>query len=275
MKVPKRKYYPLNEAADMLGCSVNDLIFHGAHGNIELCAYLQTEMFLTYDHNLQDWKINEAYNFNTGDYEEVSHYPDILTAPQYGQSIDDIAKISASFSYVFSSDILFVSDEGYGLIPSTNESGIECSGSRSIDIRGLMAIPQFTLKDYEVALTNGSEIVCVFWDVPCSAIVNDEHRKPSDFTPHIAGWERCITKKDLYITLAEMNKLTARDEEEPLTYKQAQFIYDLLFIQYGRDVADNPRRFIDDPDSEIAKDFHGKAKLPSGRSVERWLKKAF
>ncbi|EBV6877517.1 hypothetical protein AA01_17885 [Salmonella enterica subsp. enterica serovar Pomona] len=278
MKVPKRKYYPLNEAAEILECSVNDLIFHGAHGNIELCAYLQTEMFLMYDFDLQEWKICETYNANKGEYEDVPHYPQIMTEPQCGQLIDDIAKVSAAFSYIFSSDILFISDEGHGLAtpPSTNEGSTLHLGARSITIRGLMAVPQFTLKDYETALTNGNEVVCVFWDVPNAAIIDNEQRKPSDFTPTIAGWDFLISKRDLYITLSEMNKLTAGDEGESLTCRQAQFIYDLLAIHYGQDVADNPRRFIDDPDSEIAKDFHDKTKkLPSGRSVERWLKKLF
>lgn len=274
MKVPKRKYYPLNEAAEMLGCSVNDLIFHGAHGNIELCAYMQVEIWITYNGDEGKWEVYEAYYCD--DKNQPIHYPGIEIAPgNNAPTIDEIVKTKGKFSYIFSSDILLISDEGIGLIPSPHRGGGDIRGTRTVTVKGLMAAPQLILKDYEAALINGDGVICAFWDVPKSAIADSEQCKPVDFMPALSGWEHLISSQNLYITLSEMNKLTASGDDEPLTYKQARFIYDLLAIQYGQDVADNPRRFIDNPDSEIAKDFNDKAKLPSGRSVERWLKKAF
>ncbi|WP_080178697.1 hypothetical protein [Salmonella enterica] len=274
MKVPKRKYYPLSEAAEMLGCSVNDLIFHGAHGNIELCAYMQVEIWITYNDDSSKWEVYEAYYCD--DENQPIHYPEIQTAPNNSAStIDELVKTEGEFDYIFSSDILLISDSGYGLSPSPHAGGSDARGSRTVIVKGLVAAEQFILKDYEAALISGDDIICAFWNVPAAAMANKDECTPADFLPRIAGWEHAISKQNLYITISEMNKLTASDDE-PLTHKQAQFIYDLLAVQYGQDVADNPRRFIDDPDSEIAKDFHDKTKkLPSGRSVERWLKKAY
>ncbi|EII0864692.1 hypothetical protein LGS79_002131 [Salmonella enterica] len=275
MKVPKRKYYPLSEAAEMLGCSVNDLIFHGAHGSVELCAYMQTEMDIKYNDDSLKWEVTDAYYCN--DDKIPTSYPEIMIGPDSGSTtIDGIIKTKGEYNYIYSSDILLVSDSGYGLKPAPIPTGDYVHGFRYIKVKGLMAVPQFILKDFETILMNGDDVECVFWDVPKSAIANSAECNPINFTPEIAGWEHSISKKNLYITLTEMDKLVASDSGNFLTYKQALFIYDLLAIHYGEDVAENPRGFIDNPDSEIAKDFNKKGKnLPSGRSVERWLKKVF
>lgn len=275
MKVPKRKYYPLSEAAEMLGCSVNDLIFHGAHGSIELCAYMQIEMDIKYNDDARKWEVMEAYYCE--DEDKPTYHPEIMVAPgNSSTTIDEIIKTKGEYNYIYSSDILLVSDDGFGLKPTITPTGDYAHGLRSIKIKGLMAAHQFILKDFETTLMNGDDVVCAFWSVPKSAIADSTECEPTSFTPEIAGWEHSISKKNLYITLAEMNKLAASDADNFLTYKQSLFIYDLLAIHYGEDVAENPRGFIDNPDSEIAKDFNKKGKsLPSGRSVERWLKKVF
>lgn len=54
---------------------------------------------------------------------------------------------------------------------------------------------------------------------------------------------------------------------------QAEFIQNLLSIHYGEEVANNPRKFLDNPRSEIIKDFETKGlKPPAGETVKRWLK---
>lgn len=53
---------------------------------------------------------------------------------------------------------------------------------------------------------------------------------------------------------------------------QNKFIKSLLRIQYGEDVAQNPRRFIEQADSEINNDFNGlNIKIPAGKTVQTWL----
>ncbi|MHA1067187.1 hypothetical protein ACR9GP_25555 [Enterobacter ludwigii] len=40
IKLPERLYYPLPEAAELLNCSVRDLIHYGAIGVLDICAYV-------------------------------------------------------------------------------------------------------------------------------------------------------------------------------------------------------------------------------------------
>lgn len=275
MKVPKRKYYPLSEAAEILDCNVNDLIFHGVHGNIELCVHVQLEIDSHYHKEKKEWELGEVYYFKKSNY-VVTHFPEIILgnpSPYVAQLVDELG----DFKFVFSSDILLISESGYGVrgvkFPPLGEDYI-MSGMRMIKINGLLAIPQHVLKDYEVAITKGEEVIGVYWDIPKDAIKDDEQSNPIEFTPKaITGFEYPISKQDIYITLNEMEKISKKIDGNDLTQKQSRFIYDLLAIHYGNDVAENPRRFIDDPNSEISKDFSLKGDLPSGRSVERWLKK--
>ncbi|OOR98871.1 hypothetical protein B0187_06305 [Haemophilus paracuniculus] len=63
---------------------------------------------------------------------------------------------------------------------------------------------------------------------------------------------------------------------KPLSTKtinaQAQLIKDLIVAEYGEDVANNIRKHIDDPHSEIVRDFHAKGlNLPSGKTVQKWI----
>lgn len=53
---------------------------------------------------------------------------------------------------------------------------------------------------------------------------------------------------------------------------QAKFIKNLLMVTYGKDVAENPRKYIDGKDTEIRKDFDTKnLYCPCGVTVETWL----
>ncbi len=40
MNLPERKYYPINDAANKLECSVNDILHYASIGIIDLCIYL-------------------------------------------------------------------------------------------------------------------------------------------------------------------------------------------------------------------------------------------
>ncbi|MGI3398292.1 hypothetical protein [Providencia stuartii] len=54
---------------------------------------------------------------------------------------------------------------------------------------------------------------------------------------------------------------------------RTQFIKSLLYIHYGNDVAESPRRFMEGKDSVILDDFKNKGIIPpSGKAVQDWLK---
>ncbi|EGF6520397.1 hypothetical protein IC066_001146 [Salmonella enterica] len=73
-------------------------------------------------------------------------------------------------------------------------------------------------------------------------------------------------------------KKSSTDKEEiskTIANNRASLIKALLAIHYGDDVADNPRKFIENKDSEICKDFQLKGiSLPSGKTIADWLKDA-
>ncbi|MBI6548448.1 hypothetical protein [Xenorhabdus lircayensis] len=55
--------------------------------------------------------------------------------------------------------------------------------------------------------------------------------------------------------------------------KQADFIYALLAVHYGSDIANNPRSHIDNINGEIRVDFESSGfAMPSGNTVSGWLK---
>ncbi|MCX9058832.1 hypothetical protein NLN90_22730 [Citrobacter portucalensis] len=54
---------------------------------------------------------------------------------------------------------------------------------------------------------------------------------------------------------------------------RAAFIKSLLYVCYGKEVADNPRKFFDNPRSKIKIDFDKAGiSLPSGKAIDNWLK---
>lgn len=62
------------------------------------------------------------------------------------------------------------------------------------------------------------------------------------------------------------------DNQKTMNYR-AMFIKSLLYICYGEEAAENPRKFIDNPRSKIKIDFETKGiRLPSGKAIESWLK---
>ncbi len=70
-----------------------------------------------------------------------------------------------------------------------------------------------------------------------------------------------------------VNKLTHNKEDNTKTINsRSQFIKSLLHIHYGSDVAESPRRFLEQKNSTIIDDFRKlNIKPPSGKSVQAWI----
>ncbi|HCF8657742.1 hypothetical protein [Atlantibacter hermannii] len=64
------------------------------------------------------------------------------------------------------------------------------------------------------------------------------------------------------------------EENNPKTMNyRAMFIKSLLYVCYGEEAAESPRKFLDNPRSKIKIDFESKGlRIPSGKSIEAWLK---
>ncbi|MBV7387231.1 hypothetical protein KRX11_01010 [Pasteurellaceae bacterium TAE3-ERU1] len=57
------------------------------------------------------------------------------------------------------------------------------------------------------------------------------------------------------------------------TNQQAQFIFDLLKVHYGDDVAEKIRSYADNSRSKLRRDFEKKGLiLPTGKTLKNWLK---
>lgn len=69
------------------------------------------------------------------------------------------------------------------------------------------------------------------------------------------------------------NEVTHNKEKNTKTINsRAQFIKSLLHIHYGSDVAESPRRFLEQNNSTIIDDFRKlNIKPPSGKSVQTWI----
>ncbi|EMI4429969.1 hypothetical protein V6478_003389 [Providencia rettgeri] len=64
----------------------------------------------------------------------------------------------------------------------------------------------------------------------------------------------------------------AEDDRKTVARNRAGFIKALLYVHYGEDAAEKPKKFIDD-NVEIREKFKAKnLKLPSGKTIENWLK---
>ncbi|MDO9956872.1 hypothetical protein Q7471_08910 [Glaesserella parasuis] len=95
--------------------------------------------------------------------------------------------------------------------------------------------------------------------------------------------ESYIDLDELYITNESLENFL-KDKEQPKPPKigtktlntQAEFIRNLITIHYGEDIANNIRNQLDDPNSDISKDFDNKAlKAPSGKTVDRWINRPY
>lgn len=70
-------------------------------------------------------------------------------------------------------------------------------------------------------------------------------------------------------------EIESKQEKTPTTKtlnSQAECIRNLIIAHYGEEVANNIRKELENPNSEISKDFDKKGlKAPSGKAVDRWI----
>lgn len=85
----------------------------------------------------------------------------------------------------------------------------------------------------------------------------------------------CLLDHPITISLVQ-NKIEQSKNSPKTANHQARFIKTMLRFMYGsEDLANHPRRYFDNPDSEISTDFKNSGlKLPSGKTVENWIKDA-
>ncbi len=82
----------------------------------------------------------------------------------------------------------------------------------------------------------------------------------------------CLQSNQMEIFLANNNENVPKESTKTSNH-QARFIKTLLYFAYSDEkVANNPRSYFDNPDSEICRDFRAMGlKLPSGKTIQKWL----
>ncbi|EDX3512583.1 hypothetical protein J5047_005000 [Salmonella enterica] len=84
--------------------------------------------------------------------------------------------------------------------------------------------------------------------------------------------QRVLFSKANYENNSKPIKLIEDENQKTKNYR-AIFIKSLLYVCYGKEAAENPRKFLDNPRSKIRIDFEKEGiPLPSGRSIDNWLK---
>ncbi|KMK50518.1 hypothetical protein RO21_11295 [[Actinobacillus] muris] len=88
-----------------------------------------------------------------------------------------------------------------------------------------------------------------------------------------------LSPENLYILNSDLEDFLNNKAEPPNKVSnnktintQAEFIRNLISVTYGEDVANNIRKHLDNPQSEISRDFETKGlTAPSGKTVDKWI----
>ncbi|WP_193829955.1 hypothetical protein [Morganella morganii] len=258
--IPEIAYCRVDRAARLIGCEIEDLYHWMETDVIKGCINVMYE--------------NQS-NADIFVYGDIEHATEYLKNIDWGGGYFPFSKYSVS-----TLDIALMGSEPYPLTETSDEYtffyGVIC-GVWVID-SGL----QYLFSDEETIEVRRLKPCCI------------DHEK-HDFTH--ATCEMNIKKSDLWVLKDDLEKLAGKQfreleqgyesaikkkikAEERFTENRtktnnarAQFIKSLLHIHYGSDVAESPRRFMENKDSEISNDFKNQGIIPpSGKAVQDWLK---
>ncbi|HEI8512309.1 TPA: hypothetical protein SLE25_000664 [Morganella morganii] len=281
IKVPF-KYCRIERAAKLLDIDVDDIINMAANDYIQLCVNFFTEP--------------ARLNFKVRDHDgssliNLERMIDCLE-PLYFGNDKGLSNITS---------FLFSEKQRSDLLNSFNQSG------NTNDYVSTYFSKTELLQCYADGYANG------LWAVPVHAIIYLELNGFCNFDDgefYIAGIDNSgfekrlslkigtdnnykISKSDLWITKEtvkaiansdfDLDKISTNEinhryiksdiDSTKSNNVKNNFIKSLLHIHYGDDVAENPRRFMDNKDSEISNDFRNqKITPPSGKAVQEWLK---
>ncbi|WP_241622500.1 hypothetical protein [Rosenbergiella australiborealis] len=273
MALPLRKYYPLSKAALELNCGVDDLLHFAAIGVLQLCVHI----------NIKRDKGDTAYvsaSLSDDLFEQLN-----CDWNERGLTyITDMNNIEESSSYrSFMLHEADDNDDPDGLIENA---------------RGWFGINYTELSSPEFEITQAANVVSLTMLREHFNLKHDKNTPNTEgYSPSIIFFdrERLFSIDDFAITRSELellrnggmpilNSMFGNEliTQEKISKKvgmktinsQGAFIKSLLYLMYSdQDMLDSPRKFIDDPESEIVKDFDSKRlKLPAGKTIEAWLK---
>lgn len=263
MALPERLFYTLDQAGKILNCTIEDLLYFGyakvcqfcfilPNTDIDLCVVSTTKILsnLTFEKYTR-YKYITPYTYleeNTRDHIEAGeiHIDGLLAI-----SPRDCEILYKNFINKKSNDI----EISAALIPRVASDVI--NSTKDYDVMDIyfsedlsLNLTQLFITNYEMELLkNGGRNI--------------------ELDAYFGGLNKFNGKAN-YLNL---NNLTSRIDNTP-TNLQIEFIRNLLFLKYGEDAIENPRNFIEKNKSPLVRDFElNGLKYPSGKSLEKWLKK--
>ncbi len=232
MKLPKRAYYPLSEAATLMGCGVRDVIHFGAIDALDFYVFINK-----FDAPGESW-------FH-------------LNIPN--NQVDNI-----DFFGCLSGDGWMLYDVAF----KKKSDGFYLDGYYAKSISGLFNVNGFYLQPLEFSDSCNLETTVL------SSHPEDEDYLPVDV--NLIGFNLSIGRDYLCVLGKDIDKFMNIEEKnvsQTVASNQSQMIKALLYIHYGEEVANKPRKFFDDNESEVCKDFQLRGMgIPSGKTVAAWLK---
>lgn len=269
MILPRRKYYPLHKAAKEVECDIDDLLHYASMGILQLCVHIN----INGDDAFSDCYINSDID------------DDLL---------ESLQKEVNPAPLIWSTDMNYISEDADFLLLSLSD---EC-GSKINNAIGWFAINNTELIMPEFEETGEIE---AFTLVHLREHLNMKNKylrkKTSGYNPGLIMFyqPKKFTINDFCITSPELELLKSgggdllkfafmkNPEESAIAQKkigaktingQSEFIKSLLYLLYSdEELIENPRKFIDNHDSDIVKDFDAKGlKLPTGKTIAAWLK---
>lgn len=261
LNIPIPEYCTLGRASKLLDCEISDLIHFGEIGVITICIKVPestkgwVHIFNSDEDTLYDIENNWSSRGAISEFVTVDE-PLCNSEPFKGG-----IKVPAFISGLWG--LLRCSEYGkpFNEIPCDKSSVLKATD------RNFFAILNLPNEEWGV-----DEIINI--DPENMYILGSDIEKLIEFKGKRFKQEDNdsieLNKKVDEILLLEKN-------EDSLPKKtlntRAQFIKSLLYIHYGNDVAESPRRFMEGKDSVILDDFKNKGIIPpSGKAVQDWLK---
>ncbi len=254
MALPKKLYFTLDEVSKKLNCSISDLIHFAVYDEIELCVKLSSESIDIMD--------NYPRVINSNENEDALNkimYP-------YDDNIIPTCKVSYynKYGYIVES---FMNN------PDTNEYP---------SLFGFCTLFSVLLNNKsDVDIINNGFFFSREFSIPRTGLLE----KDQAITPHLICFKTplkinvnqlVVTDEEIALFSESLGKGENQQKPETNNSKtrnaQAQFIKSLLSIMYDDDVAESPRRYIDNPDSELRRDFEAKKIImPTGKTIQSWV----
>lgn len=262
LNIPIPEYCTLARASALLGCEISDLIHFGEIGAITICIKVPkstkalVHVFKRDEETVYDIESSWCAGGRLSEFVTIDDPLENLEA-DYEHEFRVPAFISGIWGLLKCSNL----GDVYQEIPCEEMVVLTATDRPFIAI---LNMPDEEWGVDEIIKTEPENMYILGSDIE-KLINNSGKRFPCRFNE----------AQDELPSIKPTGEIISNNEDllSPKTIRtRTQFIKSLLYIHYGYDVAENPRRFMDNNDSEISTDFRNKEITPpSGKTVQDWI----